>query len=161
MNEALELICDGCGTRVCEPLAFACPERAPGDVTEHVLQYPLTAEHSVYPDTPLQPDEHPFVRYRSLLRTGALASSLGLSAADYAELVLALDARIRLVYGRSFRVTPYARQPALAASIGLSPSGGLWIKPLGPHRGNHPRQHIAHSRCRHPRIAGWRQPGRT
>jgi threonine synthase len=55
-------------------------------------------------------------------------------------LVGELDFRLQAVDGRGFRVTPMARQPALAASLGLV--GDLWIKDetrnvSGSHKGRH------------------------
>ena len=57
------------------------------------------------------------------------------------ELVGELDAALERVDGRGFRMTPMARQPALAAALGMA--GDLWIKDeTGNVGGSHKARHL-------------------
>jgi threonine synthase len=132
------LVCHGCGAAVdpARAFPFACPNAgAPGDETDHVLVASIDAS-----DQPRGNDDNPFLRYRQWLTPYRLARAVGLSDAAWADLVGELDWRLQSVDGRGFRVTPMARQPALAAALGLA--GDLWIKDetlnvSGSHKGRH------------------------
>jgi threonine synthase len=83
---------------------------------------------------------NPFLRYRRLLESYALARSRGVTDADFVALVERLDAAVAKVDGRGFAVTPLAPQPELASALG----GGfeLWVKDethnvSGSHKGRH------------------------
>ena len=131
-------VCHGCGAVVDPTRAFpfACPNAgAPGDDIDHVLVAPTEARGRAQGD-----EDNPFLRYRQWLTPYRLARAVGLSDAAWAELVGELDLRLQAVDGRGFRVTPMARQPALAAALGLA--GDLWIKDetrnvSGSHKGRH------------------------
>ena len=130
-------VCHGCGATVdpARAFPFACPNAAPGDDVDHVLVAPADALVLAVGD-----EDNPFLRYRRQLTPYRLARSVGLSDAAWAELVGELDLRLQAVDGRGFRVTPMARQPTLAAALGLS--GDLWIKDetrnvSGSHKGRH------------------------
>jgi threonine synthase len=130
-------VCHGCGA-VVDPtrtFPFACPNAAPGDDVDHVLVAPANARGLALDD-----EDNPFLRYRRWLTPYRLARAVGLSDAAWAELVGELDLRLQAVDGRGFRVTPMARQPTLAAALGLA--GDLWIKDetrnvSGSHKGRH------------------------
>ena len=131
-------VCHGCGAAVdpAHAFPFACPNTgAPGDDVDHVLVAPVAAGGLAFGD-----EDNPFLRYRRWLTPYRLARALGLSDAAWSDLVGELDLRLHSVDGRGFRVTPTARQPALAAALGLS--GDLWIKDetgnvSGSHKGRH------------------------
>jgi threonine synthase len=130
-------VCHGCGATIDPACAFpfACPDARAGDDVDHVLIAP--AEASGRPDGDA---DNPFLRYRRWLSPYRLARAAGLSDAAWAELVGELDTRLQTVDGRGFSVTPMARQPTLAAALGLA--GDLWIKDetrnvSGSHKGRH------------------------
>jgi len=131
-------VCHGCGATVdpARAFPFACPNAgAPGDDVDHVLVAPTNALGRRDGD-----EDNPFLRYRQWLTPYRLARAVGLSDAAWAELVGELDLRLQQIDGRGFRVTPMARQPTLAAALGLA--GDLWIKDetgnvSGSHKGRH------------------------
>ena len=133
----LSFVCHGCGAAVDPTRAFpfACPNAgATGDV-DHVLVAPAEARGRAKGD-----EDNPFLRYRHWLTPYRLARAVGLSDAAWAELVGELDLHLQRIDGRGFRVTPMARQPTLAAALGLA--GDLWIKDetrnvSGSHKGRH------------------------
>ncbi len=137
-NTPPAFVCHGCGAAVdpARAFPFACPNAAaPGDDVDHVLVAPAEAR-----DRPKGDADNPFMRYRQWLTPYRLARAVGLSDAAWSDLVGELDLRLQAVDGRGFRVTPMARQPALAASLGLV--GDLWIKDetrnvSGSHKGRH------------------------
>jgi threonine synthase len=131
-------VCHGCGAAVdpARVFPFACPNAgAPGDEIDHVLVAQIKAR-----ERPMANEDNPFLRYRQWLTPYRLARAVGLSDAAWVDLVGQLDLRLQSIDGRSFRVTPMARQPALAAALGLV--GDLWIKDetgnvSGSHKGRH------------------------
>ena len=137
-NTPPSFVCHGCGAVVdpARAFPFACPNAgAPADGIDHVLVAPIAAR-----ERPRGGEDNPFLRYRQWLTPYRLARAIGLSDAAWVDLVGLLDLRLQSVDGRSFRVTPMARQPALAAALGLS--GDLWIKDetgnvSGSHKGRH------------------------
>ncbi len=136
-NRTPLFVCHGCGAVVDPTRAFpfACPNAAPGDEIDHVLVAPTEARGRAKGD-----EDNPFLRYRQWLTPYRLARAIGLSDAAWAELVGELDLRLQRIDGRGFRITPTARQPTLAAALGLS--GDLWIKDetrnvSGSHKGRH------------------------
>ena len=129
-------VCHGCGAVVDPALAvpFACPGARSGDDFDHVLVAPIEAA-----DLANNGDD-PFLRYRRWLSPYRIARGAGLSDAAWFDVVGELDEALKAVDGRGFRRTPFARQPALAAALGLS--GPLWIKDetqnvSGSHKGRH------------------------
>jgi threonine synthase len=136
-NTPPAFVCHGCGAAVdpARAFPFACPNAGAGDEIDHVLVAPIEAR-----DRPTGSEDNPFLRYRQWLTPYRLARAVGLSDAAWSDLVGELDFRLQAVDGRGFRVTPMARQPALAASLGLV--GDLWIKDetrnvSGSHKGRH------------------------
>ena len=130
-------VCHGCGAEVDPTRAFpfACPNARVGDNVDHVLVAPIEAR-----DRLKGQEDNPFLRYRQWLSPYRLARAIGLSDAAWGDLVGELDLRLQSVDGRGFRLTPMARQPKLAASLGLV--GDLWIKDetrnvSGSHKGRH------------------------
>ncbi|MGA2493647.1 MAG: hypothetical protein ABSF67_11930, partial [Roseiarcus sp.] len=110
-------VCHGCGAAVdpARAFPFACPNAgAPGDDIDHVLVAPIEAR-----DRPRGGEDNPFLRYRQWLTSYRVARAVGLSDAAWVDLVGQFDLRLQSVDGRGFRVTPMARQPALAAALGL------------------------------------------
>jgi threonine synthase len=131
-------VCHGCGAVVdaARAFPFACPNAgAPDGDIDHVLIAPADVS-----DLGAAEEEDPFLRYRRWLSPYRLARSAGLSDTAWAELVGELDKALRAVDGRGFRRTPFGRQPALAAALGLA--GELWIKDetfnvSGSHKARH------------------------
>ncbi|MGA2495887.1 MAG: pyridoxal-phosphate dependent enzyme, partial [Roseiarcus sp.] len=134
----LSFVCHGCGAVVDPTRAFpfACPNAgAPGGDVDHVLVAPTEARGRAK-----GVEDNPFLCYRQWLTPYRLARAVGLSDDAWTELVGELDLRLQRIDGRGFRVTPMARQPTLAAALGLS--GDLWIKDetrnvSGSHKGRH------------------------
>jgi len=143
-----------------EPLPFRCPRAgAPGEDTgddvDHVLRVVMqpgvaaSAGFESPRDLFLQPEPNPFIRYRWLLHSHAVAmAKAGEDAAervrrdqDFVALVERLDRAVAAVDGRGFRETPFEPADELAASLGLEP-GKLWLKDetgnvSGSHKGRH------------------------
>jgi threonine synthase len=132
-------VCHGCGAVVhpSRTFPFACPDARAGDDVDHVL-----VAASAAGGLPFGNEDNPFLRYRQWLTPYRLAHAAGLSDAAWFELVGELDLRLQAVDGRGFRVTPMARQPALAAALGLA--SDLWIKDeTGNVSGSHKGRHLA------------------
>ena len=130
-------VCHGCGAAVdpARAFPFACPNASAGDDIDHVLVAPLDA-----PDLAPSGDD-PFLRYRRWLLPYRLARALGLSDTAWQDVTGELDEKLKAVEGRGFRRTPFARQPTLAAALGLS--AGLWIKDeTGAVSGSHKARHL-------------------
>lgn len=135
----LALACTGCG-RVLgheSPLRVRCPQARPGDDVDHVVARPALREDAAWPSGG---EAHPFVRYRSLLYSYALARHRGLSDAWYVDAVGRLDARVAMVDGRGFAVTPLLR--AAAPVHEAEATGTLWVKDetrnvSGSHKARH------------------------
>jgi threonine synthase len=135
--QAPTFVCHGCGAVVdpARAFPFACPNARAGDEIDHVLVAPIDARQP-----PEGGEDNPFLRYRRWLTPYRLARAVGLSDAAWIDLVGQLDLQLQAIDGRGFRVTPMARQPALAAALGLA--GDLWIKDetrnvSGSHKGRH------------------------
>ena len=130
-------VCHGCGATVDPERAFpfACPNARAGDEIDHVLVAPIEAGGLAFGS-----EDNPFLRYRQWLTPYRLARAVGLSDAAWIDLIGQLDLQLQAIDGRGFRVTPMARQPALATALGLA--GDLWIKDetrnvSGSHKGRH------------------------
>ncbi len=129
-------VCHGCGA-VVDPAGafpFACPHARAGDDIDHVLVAPVEAADFA------ASDDNPFLRYRLWLSPYRLARAAGLSDAAWFDVVGELDEALKAVDGCGFRCTPFARQPALAAALGLAEP--LWIKDetrniSGSHKARH------------------------
>jgi len=139
-NPPPAFVCHGCGAVVdpARAFPFACPNAgAPGDDVDHVLVAPIEAGGLAFGN-----EDNPFLRYRRWLTPYRLARAAGLSDAAWSDQVGDLDLRLQSVDGGGFRVTPMARQPALAAALGLA--GDLWIKDeTGNVSGSHKGRHLA------------------
>jgi threonine synthase len=136
-RQAPAFVCHGCGAALdpARTFPFACPNARPGDDVDHVLVGRFAAR-----DSPRGDEDNPFLRYRQWLTPYRLARAVGLSDAAWIDLVGQLDLQLQAIDGRGFRITPMARQPALAAALGLA--GDLWIKDetrnvSGSHKGRH------------------------
>ena len=70
---------------------------------------------------------NPFIRYRWLLDSYRKAIGRGWSDADFVSLVTRLDKAVAEVDGTGFAMTPFSRQPGLAAAASL-PTDLLWVK---------------------------------
>lgn len=131
-------VCSGCGgVAEAASLPFRCAN-AGRDGRDHVL---TRAERP--PDAAVPPDGdlHPFVRYRRLSASWALAQQRGLSDDDYVALVESLDRAVAEVDGHGLTISPWRAATKAAKRLGLAP-GGLWIKdetgqPAGSHKTRH------------------------
>jgi threonine synthase len=138
----LRLECAGCGTRLVPSdtgtLPFACPNARDGDDIDHVVRRLGTAG-AVFP----RGDEaNPFIRYRALLASHALALDCGVGDDVFVDLACQLDTAVAGVDGRGFAVTPFAPSAALADAIGLS-GGEIWVKDeTGNVAGSHKARHL-------------------
>ncbi|MCZ7529462.1 MAG: pyridoxal-phosphate dependent enzyme [Acidimicrobiia bacterium] len=124
--------CVGCGASL-DP-DDAAPFRCPGADTggAHVLARVLDVEQTEFRR---RDSQNPFLRYRDLFHTYALARRCGLDDDGYAEMVDTLDRRVEVVDGRGFRITP---------TLEVDPPGGgtLWVKSeidnvAGSHKARH------------------------
>lgn len=131
------LVCRGCGARALDPSPFRCPGARPGDDVDHVVCRELDGDGFGFPLD--DPEPNPFVRYRRLLH----AYGLGLRDEEFLALVARLDRRVVEVDGHGFRVTPFAREPALSDALGFSAAGGVWVKDeTGNVSGSHKARHL-------------------
>lgn len=133
--------CSGCGAELtpdrARPLPFRCPA-ADGDAVDHVLVRVRPAGVAMLAG----PEEQPFLRYRSLSASYALARREGLSDEAYVALVRRLDDAVAGVEGHGFTRTPLARQEALARAVG-APGLALWVKDeTGNVSGSHKARHL-------------------
>ena len=105
--------CGGCGARTADAFPLTCPGAQPGDDIDHVLcrEGPALG--------PPSSELNPFLRFRRQLPSYALARANGLTDEDYVALVEGLDARVRQVEGRGFKVTPLLESATLASTLGL------------------------------------------
>lgn len=132
------LRCEGCG-RVAPappagPLSFRCPA-AQGSLGDHVLAPPPPAADVPWPR---DDDANPFVAYRSLAWSYALARSLGLGDGDYVALVRRLDDAVAVVDGRGFHRTPLVRAERLDTAC-----SSVWVKDETGHvSGSHKARHL-------------------
>lgn len=133
------LVCAGCGTpappRNEDPYAFRCRNATAAPDTDHVVAKILSGDFPRWPSGSTEPN--PFVRYRHLLYSYEEARE-----EEFCQIVKTLDDRIFEVCGRRFQVTACAQQAALAAALGFSDGGGVWVKDetsnvSGSHKGRH------------------------
>ncbi len=162
----LTFACAGCGTTrsAAGPdwWPFRCPNARVGDDIDHVLR-------RVDPPSALLADEgdaNPFIRYRRLLASHALALECGQTDASFVELVRELDAAIARIDGKGFVATPCMHWPALAAKLGCG-EGEIWVKDETVNvGGSHKARHLmgvmlyllADARRRGPAAAEGRPP---
>lgn len=132
-------VCSGCGGVVAAAvLPFRCTNVG-RDGRDHVL---TRAERPPGALIPVDGDLNPFIRYRHLSASSALAQQRGLSDGDYMALVESLDRAVAEIDGRSLQITPWRVATKAAARLGL-PQGGLWIKDeTGQASGSHKARHL-------------------
>ncbi len=132
-------VCSGCGGVVeAASLPFRCAN-AGRDGRDHVL---ARAERPPDAFVPVDGDLNPFIRYRRLSASWALAQLRGLSNGDYVALVDSLDRAVAEIDGRGLEITPWRVAPKAAERLGLAP-GGLWIKDeTGQAAGSHKVRHL-------------------
>lgn len=135
----LTFVCAACGraVRAAEAPPFRCPNALASDDLDHVL---VRADKPGAP-FPEGDEPNPFIRYRSLLASHALALELGMSDGAFCDLVRELDGAVARVDGRGFEATPFASSPALGARLGCT-SGEVWVKDetcnvSGSHKARH------------------------
>jgi threonine synthase len=138
----LTFTCAGCGaTRpaAVDVLPFACPDAKAGDDVDHVIR-PVVDPLFPFPD---DGDVNPFLRYRHLLASYALAGAAGLGDDAFIRLVRELDDAVARVDGRGFKETPFTPAPALSRKLAFR-TGELWIKnETGNVGGSHKARHLA------------------
>ncbi len=136
------LSCAGCGVHVPppgqQPYPFRCAAARPGDDIDHVVRRTLDPADLAFP----APSSSPFLAWRPLFHSHALAAAAGLSDDDYVDLACRLDEAVLGVEGRGFRQTPCARADALGSRLRFDAEGGLWVKDetgnvSGSHKGRH------------------------
>ena len=135
--------CAGCGARMTASetgsLPFACPNARAGDDIDHVIRRVGPAGTTF----PRSGDANPFIRYRTLLTSHALALEAGVDDHAFVETVRGLDAAVEGVDGRGFQATPFGPSAALAARLGLA-GGEIWVKDeTGNVAGSHKARHLA------------------
>ncbi|MCM2315605.1 MAG: pyridoxal-phosphate dependent enzyme [Thermoanaerobaculia bacterium] len=141
------LVCSGCGAvpRPDEPYPFRCPDAADGDDIDHVLRREMScdaAQTHAWRRVFLNGEPNPFVRYRTLFHSHRIATSRGMSDAEFTGMVESLDADVAAVGGTGFRETPFARHDALNAALGRG-AGSRWIKDeTGNVSGSHKARHM-------------------
>jgi threonine synthase len=135
------LACSGCGWAPPDddPFPFRCANAGSGDDVDHVIVRTLDPSKVAWPNGQ---EPNPFVRYRSLFRSHHVATSRGMTDAEYVELVGRLDKQVAAVDGKGFAVTPFARHAELSQQLGFSPDGGVWVKDetanvSGSHKARH------------------------
>lgn len=144
-SPGLDLACTGCGRVLgsASPLPVRCPEARPGDDIDHLVARPALPEFRRWPGGE---EPNPFLRYRTLLYSWALARQRGLSDQWFVDAVGRIDARIAAVDGHGFVATPYARAPGLEHVLGHGPQaggGGVWAKDeTGNVAGSHKARHL-------------------
>ena len=136
------LVCAGCGVEPApsDPYPFRCPRAGRGDDVDHVLRRELDPAAVRFPAG--DPEPNPFLRYRSLLHSYHLATSGGLSDEWFRTLVRSLDESLGAVEGHGFVETPFERSTELSDALGLSGTGGVWVKDethnvSGSHKARH------------------------
>ena len=140
MSPPSTICCAGCGYAADpdDPYPFRCP-RAGTDDTDHVMTRVLRLPGTHFPRGG---EDNPFLRYRALMHSYHVATARGISDARYRGLVASLDDSVAGVDGHGFAVTPFSRSRELSEALGLSPSGGVWVKDetgnvSGSHKGRH------------------------
>jgi threonine dehydratase len=92
---------------------------------------------------PAAGDVNPFVRYRALLASHALALETGVGDDAFLALARGLDEAVAAVEGRGFEVTPFGLAPGLARLAGLG-DADVWVKDeTGSVAGSHKARHLA------------------
>jgi threonine synthase len=138
----LTFACAGCGAVVHARqagLPSTCPNAARGDDVDHVIR----PRHEASCPFPTDGDENPFIRYRHLLASHAVALEAGIGDQAFVELVRELDDAVARVDDRGFRVTPFGPSRTLADEMGLT-TGELWVKDeTGNVAGSHKARHLA------------------
>ena len=139
------LRCAGCGAEPPpdQPLVLRCTAATGADDVDHVLrrQLDLATINWLHAD-----QSQPYLRYRECLLVYQRARQWGISDAQYADIVCALDRRVGQIDGRGLTTTPLQTQPDLAAA--LNPPGDtarcctLWVKDetrnvAGSHKARH------------------------
>lgn len=134
-----DFACAGCGGVVeSASLPFRCAN-AGRDGCDHVL---VRGGPPPGASVPADGDPNPFIRYRELSASWALAQERGLSNADYVAIVDRLDRAVAEIDGRGLEVTPWRVATKSAERLGLAP-GGLWIKDeTGQVAGSHKARHL-------------------
>ncbi len=136
------LTCAGCSVHVPPPgqkaYPFRCAAARPDDDIDHVVRRVLDPVGLAFP----APSSSPFLAWRSLFHSHALALRAGLSDDDYVDLACRLDEALLAVEGRGFRQTPCVRAEGLSGRLGFAAEGGIWIKDetgnvAGSHKGRH------------------------
>jgi threonine synthase len=137
----LTLTCAGCGTALAWEGAsapFACPRAGAGGDVDHVVRATVGPARSF----PAEGDQNPFLCYRELLSSYALAADRHVTDEPFAQLVRELDAAVNRVDGHGFNVTPFGPARMLAEQIGMT-SGELWVKDeTGNVAGSHKARHL-------------------
>ncbi|MFI5370635.1 MAG: PLP-dependent lyase/thiolase [Candidatus Eisenbacteria bacterium] len=140
LRTASRLECAACGAAPDpeDPFPFCCPRAASGDDADHVLARRLDLARVRFADPGAV---HPFRRHRELLHAWHRARTGGMSDAAFGDLVGELDHEIAAVDGHGFAVTPFVRQPSLAARLGMD-AGAVWTKDetrnvAGSHKARH------------------------
>jgi threonine synthase len=162
---ALRWICSGCGHEVPadDPPPFRCPAARPGDDVDHVLVRHLDPQRASGRETVrstfLDPQPHPFLRYRPLLHLHHFLVARLLGEDIFTDLVWELDAAVARVEptrrsrsgGRTggrpdtvpaLKATEPQREDRLARALGLPEGVQVWVKdettqPGGSHKIRH------------------------
>jgi threonine synthase len=132
------LVCAGCGAPVPDaPYPFRCPRADELPDIDHVVRRSRAAALAI------EPDGHPFLRYRRFLYSWHYARARGLADAAYIDVVRRLDDGAARVDGHGFAMTPLRRSAALEARLGMQPRGTIWIKDeTGGVAGSHKARHL-------------------
>jgi threonine synthase len=140
-------VCHGCGAAIdiAQVFPFACPNARAGDDVDHVLVAPTPSPSGGRwpegPDEGFGAEDDPFLRYRRWLSPYRLARAAGLSDAAWHDVAGELGEALTSADGHGPRRTPFSREPALAAALGLS--GPLWVKDeTGAVSGSHKARHL-------------------
>lgn len=128
---ATSMVCSGCGYEPppSETRPFRCPNQGSDD-TDHVIRRVLRKADADLRGAFIHAEPDPFIRYRQLMHVWQTAMALGVSDAEYVELVQHLGRRIKAIGGVDFRVTPFVS------------SDKIWFKDetrnvAGSHKGRH------------------------
>ncbi len=141
------MVCSGCGyeSPPTDPTPFRCPRATPSDDTDHVLRRVLNpaaiGSESTTRELFTSTAPQPFIRYRRLLHSHAIATSHGLDDLGFCVLVEELDRAVARLEGHGFEPTPFLPADELGGALGLA-EGLLWFKDetgnvSGTHKGRH------------------------
>jgi len=137
------LVCAGCGWVAPSPeearYPFQCKRAGHGD-TDHIVTRKLDSFRVEF----LRGDDpNPFIRHREMSHAWHAARRRGLTDEAYVDLVRRLDDAVAAVDGHGFRTTPFGRDDALSARLGLEAGGGVWVKDeTGNVSGSHKARHL-------------------